>query len=373
MNERERILCVYQGTVPDVVPCMLDLSHWFYHRHQMPWDLSAAFEQPERELIDFHHQMDVGFYVANMAALYSACYPEDVRATTSKRTVDGVPEIAWRLETPLGAVERRRRWEDQTYAWAITQWGIEDESALRAFGYAMSGRTFQSDWSQYLAWRSCVGDGGVVYMPLGYSAMGYLLHYWMGVENTVYAAYDSPQLLHAVVDAVNENLLSLVDLIAASPAEIIIMGDNVSSDVQSPTFFAEWSEPFYREAVRRLHQAGKHVAVHIDGKLRNAIAMIAATGADCGDAITPGAVGGLTAEACRDEAGEDFILSGGVPPQVWLPDVPVDLFVRAVRDWLDLRYTSHRLIAGAGDQVPPGAAADRIGIMRELVSEHGRY
>jgi len=53
---RERILAVYAGETPDVVPCMLDLSHWFYHRHHMPWDLSKAYFSPERELLDCHRR-----------------------------------------------------------------------------------------------------------------------------------------------------------------------------------------------------------------------------------------------------------------------------------------------------------------------------
>ena len=48
MTLRERILAVYRGETPDVVPYMLDLSHWFYHRHRLPWDLSQAYVEPER-------------------------------------------------------------------------------------------------------------------------------------------------------------------------------------------------------------------------------------------------------------------------------------------------------------------------------------
>ena len=54
MTARERILAVYRGQTPDVVPYMLDLSHWFYHKHHLPWDLSASYEEPEFELIAFH-------------------------------------------------------------------------------------------------------------------------------------------------------------------------------------------------------------------------------------------------------------------------------------------------------------------------------
>jgi hypothetical protein len=374
MSLRERILAVYSGGVPDRVPYMLDLSHWFYHRHRLPWDLSVAYEAPERELIECHKRLGCGFYVANLASFYAVSFPEDVTAQTEKLVrEDGMPEIVWRLTTPLGRIERRRCWEERTYAWGISRWGIRNEQDLRVFGDAMSRRSFVPKWDNYRAWVEQVGDYGVVYISPGYSAMGHLLHYWMGVEGVAYAQVDYPQALSAAVDAVNANNLELIGLLARSPAEIVIMGDNFSGDIQPPAFFRKWSGAYYDEAVRRLHAAGKSVAVHIDGRLRGAIRMIRQTGADCGDAITPTPMGDLTPAQCRDEAGPDFILSGGVSPDLWLPGVPLEAFKAKVLEWLDLRRRSPRLIAGAGDQVPPGAAEDRIEIMRDLVDEYGTY
>ena len=49
------------------------------------------------------------------------------------------------------------------------------------------------------------------------------------------------------------------------------------------------------------------------------------------------------------------------------------MFVAKIREWLALRRRSPRLIANAGDQVPPGAAEERIALMRDLVEEEGRY
>jgi len=91
------------------------------------------------------------------------------------------------------------------------------------------------------------------------------------------------------------------------------------------------------------------------------------------DATTPTPTGDLTPAECREEAGPDFILSGVVAPGLWLPDVDVSRFKRGVLDWLDLKRYSPRLIAAAGDQVPPGADEDRIEIMRDLVEQRGRY
>jgi len=371
MSLRERILSVYRGQTPDVVPCMLDLSHWFYQKNKIPWDLSKAYDEPERELIDYHRKVDVGFYVANCAPFFAVHYGKDVNSTVTKSS-DG-REIIWQYETPLGTISRKRRWEDDTYAWGIAQWSITNERDLKVLGYALGSVTFSPRWDCYQAWADCVGDSGVVYASTGYSAMGHLLNYWMGIEGTTYAIADWPETVREVVDQINAGCLRCVDLLAESPAEIIIMGDNISSDVQPPHFFNEWSGPFYSEAIRRLHAAGKYVAVHVDGRLRGALGMLKDLGADCADAVTPVPMGDLTAEQCRREAGSDLILSGGVSPDLWLPNVALEDFKRAVIRWVELKKHGPRLIANAGDQVPPGADEDRIRLMRDLVEQYGKY
>jgi hypothetical protein len=368
---RERILSVYRGETPDVVPYMLDLSHWFYEKEGKPWDLSKAYLEPERDLISYHRNHGVGFYMPNLASFYTTTCRSNVRATILESERDGGKEITWVYETPLGRIARKRVWSQQTYSWHISEWGVRTEQDLRVLGYALSGMTYAAHWDRYRAWVKEVGDCGVVYLPAGYSAMGHLLHYWMGVEPTILATYEWPKTMKEVVDRINNNLLDLIDLLAESPAEIIIMGDNFSGDIQPPSFFEKWSRTYYEEAIRRLHAKGKYVAVHIDGRLRGAIRMIRETGADCGDAITPKPTGDLTLEECREEAGRYFILSGGIPPVLWLPSVSDGEFESAVRGLLDLRRNSPRSIAGAGDQVPPGAVEDRIKRMRDLVDNDG--
>ncbi|GAG11942.1 unnamed protein product, partial [marine sediment metagenome] len=228
---------------------------------------------------------------------------------------------------------------------------------------------------RYQAWVDYVGEDGVVYLvhPVTYSGMAHLLHYWMGVEGVAYATYDWPDTVHEVVDQINENNLKAIDLVVTSPGEIIFLGDQFSSDVQPPHFFAEWARPYYVEVIGRVHAAGKYAAVHIDGQLRGALRMIRDTGADCADAVTPVPIGDLTPAECREEVGPDFILSGGVSPDLWLPGTSTERFKQAVTEWVNLKRHSPRLIANAGDQVPPDAVEERIEIMRDLVEEYGRY
>lgn len=354
-----------------MVPFMLDLSHWFYHKNKLPWDLSRSYLTPEVELIEYHRRHAVGFYMPNLGSFYEIQHAPDVEST-GKKSDDG-RTITWRIETPLGAIERTRRWEEANYAWGMESWGVKTENDLKVLAYAMASRTFAPRWDRYQAWVDAVGDIGVVYVSPGYSAVGLLMHYWMGVEGFLYATVDMPGVLRDTVDAINDNLLGLVEILAESPVEFVIMGDNFSSDLQPPRFFDVWSRPYYDACIARLHRAGKFVAVHIDGRLRGSLGMIRDTDADCADAVTPKPSGDLTARECRDEAGDDFILSGGVPPNLWLPEVEVEEFKRSVLDWLALRHRTPRLIAAAGDQVPPFAEESRIALMRDLVEEYGRY
>jgi len=204
MSLRERILTVYSGGVPDAVPYTLNLSLWFYHGNRLPWDLSVPYEVPERELIDCHRRFGCGFYVANLASFYSVSLPEGVSAATVKRTgKNGAAEIAWQVKTPLGKIERRRVWNESTYAWGVSRWGVRTEQDLAVLAHAMSGRRFASKWENYRAWVDEVGQLGVVYISPGYSAMGHLLHYWMGVEGVAYATADFPDALRRAVGQIN--------------------------------------------------------------------------------------------------------------------------------------------------------------------------
>lgn len=371
MTLRERILTVYRGETPDVVPFMLDLSHWFYHRNRSPWDLSKAYDTPETELLDFHKRHGVGFYLPNLASFLDIDYPSDVHARVTK-SADG-REITWEYETPLGVIRRTRRWQEQTYSWAIPEWGIHTEQEMRVLAYALANRSYRPRWERYQAWQEYVGEAGVVYVVFAYSGMGHLLNYWMGIEGTVHAITNWPDTVREVIEHINQNNLNGIDLLAQSPAQVLLTGDNFSSDIQPPHFFETWSRAYYEEVIRRLHAAGKHVAVHVDGRLRGLLRAFHEIDVDCIDAVTPAPMGDLDPEQCRAEAGPNLILSGGVPPNLWLEDVDVERFKAAVKSWLKLRQHSPRLIANAGDQVPPGAPEDRILIMRDLVEEYGRF
>jgi len=374
MTERERLLAVYYGKKPDRVPYILDLGHYFFWRFQKPWDLCNGYDEPDREKIDFTRSMGAGFYVADQARMSGGHYTNGVKATAVTSTVSGVPEICWRFDTPIGSIERIRVWEPGSYSWAIKKWGVETEKDLEILGYAMSSFEFEPMPEKYKAWVDYVGEDGLLGVGPGYSAMGHLLNYWMGVENTIYATYDWEDLMDEVVTKINDNILKTTKLWCSEyGAEILGTGDNFSSDVQSPAFFKRWSQDFYKKAFRIAHDHGMKTSVHVDGKLKGLMKLMYETGADRIDAVTPGSVGGMTAAEVRAEAPDELILSGGIPNELWYAYSPMEKFEQAAKDWLDLKKISPALMMAAGDQVPPGAEERKIRRLTELVDEYGWY
>ena len=58
MTHRDRILSVFRNEAPDVVPFMLDLSHWLGHKLRLPFDLSRSYADPIPEMIDYHKRAE---------------------------------------------------------------------------------------------------------------------------------------------------------------------------------------------------------------------------------------------------------------------------------------------------------------------------
>ena len=298
MTPRERILAVYNGQTPDRVPYMLDLSHYYLHKYQLPWDLCNGYPKPDTGLMDFTKQMGAAFYCPQQTHFWNVEYANDVKSSAVTNVVNGVPEIVWRFDTPIGSIERIRVWEPGSYSWAIKKWGVEDEKDLEVLAYAMSSRRYTPIPQNYEDWADYIGEDGLVYLNSGYSAIGYLMNYWMGVENTIYASYDFEDVLDECVQKINNNVLEQVEMMASSfSAPVIIMGDNFSSDVQSPPFFSRWSKDFYAKAYEIIHNHGKKVAVPkvLDDGLMEFYYIESFDGIEIGYCKIPEPVGGTVA------------------------------------------------------------------------------
>jgi uroporphyrinogen-III decarboxylase len=184
-------------------------------------------------------------------------------------------------------------------------------------------------------------------------------------------AMDEPEELEATVATINAAHEKVTRLMADGPSQVLFHSDNLSSDVQSPRWLERYSGSYYRRMAEIAHEYGKPLVTHIDGRLRGLLHAVGTMGIDGADAVTPAPWGDLTPQECRDEAGPKFILSGGVPPDSFSPNMPLKVLDEQIEAWLALRHQSPALIVAPGDQLPPDGDVNRVARLVEASSRAG--
>lgn len=368
MTPRERLLAVYRGETPDCVASLADLSYWHAGNGGgkfIPGKTDGANHDKLAQLLDLHRRTGAAIHV-NLGCFYMVEYADGVRSESGIRG----EHFHHRYDTPLGTLEEIREWSPTTFSWPITQHMVREIEDLKIIRFIFERTLYSADWALLESVNRMVGDMGLPLVQAPYTGMGFLMSRYAGVENTVMFAMDEPEELEATVSAINTSHRQVFQLLADGPSEVLLVSDNLSSDVQSPPWFAKFSASHYRWMADTAHAVGKPLVSHIDGRLRGLLKASADAGVDAADAVTPAPWGDLTPQECRAEAGERFILSGGVPPDHFNPNVPITTFDRSVEAWLALAEQSSSLIIAPGDQLPPDGDLGRVTRMVEMAAEH---
>ena len=368
MTPRERTAAVYEGEVPDQVPLVLDLSHWYKKNNNVPFDLTGL-KSVETGLVELHKEIGAVSYV-EMGSFYDriSC---DSDVSFEAFTDDGI--FVTRIITPIGSIHEERVFNPASYSYAIRKHLLDAVREFRIVRLFMDSLDTILHWERYDAWAEALGDLFFGYCPLPYSGLGFLISRNYGVAKTIYSIYDHPDEVRLLVDSVNESNLRLLEKIIDGPFSVLIMSDNFDSTVQTRELFDAYSRDYYTEVARRVHDKGKYLAIHVDGEMRGALTMMRECGVDCIDAATPAPMFSLSPAEARAEAGNDMILSGGIPATVFGAHGSDAEFAESVVSWLDTRETSFRLLLAAGDQVPTDASLDRIRALPDLVRRYGKY
>jgi uroporphyrinogen-III decarboxylase len=372
MSLRERLLAVYQGRQPDVVPALADLSYW-HAAHGggkfIPGKTDGANREKVDALLDLHRRTGTAIHL-NLGSFYRETHASSMRVHSGIRSGAGGEEYFHRFETPVGTVEEVREWSEITHSWPIIHHMVATVEDLKVVRYAFEHIAYQTNWDEYENVKQRVGELGVVVVGVPYTGSGFLMSRYAGIETTVLMSFDEPEELQATIATINTAHEKVFRLMAEGPCEVIMVSDNLSSDVQSPAWFHQYSAAHYREMARLAHANDKRLITHIDGRLRGLLGLVAELGVDGADAVTPAPLGDLTPAQCRAEAGRKFVLSGGVPPDAFNPAVPLEVFDQRVEAWLALAKESPALIIAPGDQLPPDGDIERVTRMARITEAY---
>ena len=372
MTLKERLLAVFRGERPDVMPWFADITYWY----------GTAEEQgtlPEKYrgegIYQLYRDLGCGAHEHVLGRPYEAELTEVESNITYEYDADGEPyreQTYWR--TPVGSLTRIKQYEPASNSWAYRKYAVQTPDDLKVLRFIcehqhLVSTDFAGQTNQIKAW----GGVGVASTFPPRNPLSALLVSWMGVMNVSYALHDMPAEVEKTMDVMAQADDPVYEAIADSPAPLVYFGENLTGEVISPTWFKKYCAPYYIRRANLLRKKGKYIFLHIDGTMRSLLPLIADTGIHCAQSLTPAPVGDVALSEMRELAGDELILWSGVPGVCFSPLYPFEVVRNIVMDCFKYHKEFGRFIIGVCDQVPPDGEIERVRMISDLVEEYGRY
>lgn len=368
MTERRRVLTLLSGGRPDRVPWFGDLDYWataLIGRGERPADFKAS-----DDYIAWHRGLRCGFYLQGHFPFRTIV--ENCRVTEWR---DG-PARRRRVETPRGALTETWTWLAESFSEAPTERLVKSPDDLPAYRFLFENTRYERDYD--LAWkrRQQVGEAGVVLAYLPKSPFMQMVALDAGIGAVAEIAADAPDELAETLAVVRGAHDVAAGLALNSPAEVLMIPENLSSEVVGPRFYERYVREYHETWCGEAASAGKYSCVHLDGTLKGLLRQVASAGFTFIEAMTPAPVGDLEVEKWAEWAGatdKRTVFWGGLPGVYFTEQVSDEEFERHTKAVLAVMRSAPRYVLGVADQVPPDGLERRVRRVAELADEYGRY
>lgn len=366
MTPRERIISILKGEQPDQVPWFGDLDYWansLIRRRLKPEGFISS-----DDYIRWHHDLGVGFYLQGYFP-YKQIY-ENCQVNEWNEGDRHYKEIV----TPIGSVRECWEYIPTSFSEGPVEHFMKSEADIPVMKYIYENIRFEPDYDFANQRIHQVGDQGIVLCYLPKSPFMHLMALEAGVFSVTMAAFTAPDEFKDLLDTMKKAFDQAAQIAVDSPAEVLMIPENLSSEMVGPDFFKMYMCDYQKEWTNKIKDAGKYSFIHIDGTLGGLLRQEAAVGFTVLEALTPYPVGDLKFEDLAGIAGDSkSILWGGIPGSYFTNCVSDEEFKRHVKYILSIMVKEPRYVLGVADQVPPDGLESRVKRVAELVNEFGQY
>ncbi len=285
---------------------------------------------------------------------------------TSRRLNETDEEIT--VHTPVGDQVAVNRTSPNSWYHLTLKWEVETEDELKVATWREENTAWEWDANRYEKLLAEMGDLGAPTMFMPRMNVQSLYIEKMGVGNGIFAIHDWTDTAEAYFRALEKSHDRLMDVINASPIEIINFGENIHAGTLSPKLFVKYHLPACQRRCEKLHRAGKFVHSHWDGDTRPLLKYARETGLDGIEAITPQPQGDVTLEEIKASLGDDLFLLDGIPAVYFDSMFSIETLAACARRVIEL--FAPKLVLGISDEISSHGDLERIRVVSEIVDEY---
>lgn len=280
MDARERIEAFWAGGRPDQIP--YTVYHWLDKAYTDRPELQALFRDG---LMTTHH-----------AATWRQTTP-GVETVKDAVELDGAKLARLRMTTPVGEICQLSQ-----AGWTQKHWLATSED-YRVMRWIVEHTELSACYDEYRQFEKSLPPHGVPLVFLGRTPIQNILVDYAGLESFAMHLFDMADEVTALYEALLKLFRRRVEIVAAGPGRFVSCLENFTAETMGPNRFRQFILPVYEEFFPALHQAGKIVGTHYDGKIASCAEMIAASPVDLIESLTPPPEGDLTLAQARKAFG----------------------------------------------------------------------
>ncbi len=364
MTPRQRLLAVLRHGTADRLPWAPKFSTWLSAhilRGEVPGRLSgcATWHEAARRIgVD----------------IFDKCGPvvrevlSSVRVTEEKRGSHAVTTH----HTPVGELRTvREEVADYAHTIYLTEYPVKTPDDLRTWRYVLEDTRYEPCYDEFLRADGEIGEDGITMTNLPDSPLHRLFVSLMGYERGSYAFMDRPAEMAGLCERILQKNEEAYRIALASPAEVLLTGENTNSDFESPSLFRIFAFPTFRRASELAHAAGKLHWVHACGKLRALLPQFREAGIDGVESLTPPPYADTPLPEARRAWGGKITIDGGISPHLLVGDLGERELERSVLELFASMGDGRNFVLSVSDDTPVNARLERLELIGQIVREHG--
>ena len=258
-----------------------------------------------------------------------------------------------RIKTPRGSLQESWTWLPESYAEAPTEHLVKSAADLPAYRYVHENTCYEADYAFAETRRTQVDEMGVVLCYLPKSPLMQMIALDAGVATVSEIYAEAPEEFAETIAAVRRSHDAAARIAVDSPAEILMIPENLSSECVGKTFYRLYMRDYEETWATRIREAGKFSCIHLDGTMKGLLREACSRGLTFVEALTPAPVGNLDIKKWAEWSGNTHtVLWGGIPGIYFTGLVSEEEFACLIKRVLGVMRSVPRYVLGVADRPP---------------------
>jgi uroporphyrinogen-III decarboxylase len=251
---------------------------------------------------------------------------------------------------------------------------VNNYEELKILAYAVDHLTLEPPAPRhdiYERYDKLIGDEGLPTVNLMNTPFMHLIEFVIGLQNTYLLLHEHREEMEHVLTQLHQSQRRHVEALAASPAQVIVEYENISSTLLSPSYYRKYCLPVQNDYARILKSAGKIYLIHMCGKLRAFIPDFQQAVFSGITDIAPLPTGDLPiSDAATNLPGK--IVMGGIDATTFASNDTT--FVEREVTYVIQKLKPYRgVFLGSGDAMPKNTRVENVRLVKRLVDSLGTY